>query len=449
MGSLLDKLGLPSPGDADAPARAAKPLTDADFPVDAKGRKRADEEAKKKGRAILGEKAEPPGEGPQPGLIDKKIDKAVDDFIADKTKKARQLNKDTMPTFELFEELTPEREFAEDLEKGIKNATEQVEFIKKTIEYAEKFGDKTALAPISEASKNLKKVTEGVLGGLGKAAKVAKLGKEVVVFFQALQGFAEASQTMSASQGESVAAWVKSLQSVWNAGKPFVDRLKDEAFTAALAGSEAAGALGATLAIVGAELFIGLKALEAGVNVVNAYFKNLHERTKEPREGVVARPDPPQPPLPFSTRAETIAGIKKHDEDKKRLAALREKNAKEQASEDAKQKLIDRFDKEVFPKIYLGYRKRIKAQIYAAYLKTGGGGGSAESDWWDCLRPLDNPPDDAPEDSPNDIEPRKDSITPSEARDEVYVFRELKPPCPFFDTNYQLELKIFLAKQAR
>ena len=58
---------------------------------------------------------------------------------------------------------------------------------------------------------------------------------------------------MSASKGESVAAWVRSLESVWNAGKPFVDRLKDKAFTAALAGSEDAGALGATLAIVGAQ----------------------------------------------------------------------------------------------------------------------------------------------------------------------------------------------------
>jgi len=179
--SLLEKLGLPSVGDAKQPAPASRPLTDADFPVDANGRKRADAEAKKKGQAINAEAAKPPGKGPQKGFIDKKIDKAVDDFIDDKTKKARQLNKDTMPTFDLFEEMTPEREFAEDLEKGIKNATEQVKFIKQTIEYAEKFGDKTALAPISEAAKNLKKVTDGVLGGLGKAAKVAKLGKEVVV----------------------------------------------------------------------------------------------------------------------------------------------------------------------------------------------------------------------------------------------------------------------------
>src|SRR4029450_9925454 len=172
--SLLEKLGLPSVGD---PKKPAAPLTDADFPVDAAGRKRADEEAKKKGREINAQAAEPPGKGPQKSALDKKIDKKVDAFIEAKGKQVRQLNKDTMPTFDLFEEMTPEREFAEDLEKGIKNATEQVKFIQQTIEYADKFGDKTALAPISEAAKNLKKVTEGVLGGLGKAAKGAKVGK--------------------------------------------------------------------------------------------------------------------------------------------------------------------------------------------------------------------------------------------------------------------------------
>ncbi|MGZ5268742.1 MAG: hypothetical protein ACXWCC_18320 [Caldimonas sp.] len=442
--SLLEKLGLPA---VDGTKKAgARPLTSGDFPVDANRRKLADEEAKKKGKAILNAKEEKPGKPPGPGAVDKELDKKVDELLGDSAKKLRQLSKDTMPTFDLFEEMTPEREFAEDLEKGIKNATEQVKFIKQTIEYAEKFGDKTALTPISEASKNLKKVTDGVLGGLGKAAKVAKLGKEVVIFFQALQSFAEASETMSASQGESVAAWVKSLQSVWNAGKPFVDRLKDEVFTAALAGSEAAGALGATLAIVGAELFIGLKALEAGVNVVNAYFKRLHELTKEDNDRVVARPAPPYPPLPFSTRAETIASIKKHEADQKRLKALREKNAEDQKKEESTAQLVEQFNEATFPKIYIGYRKKIKALIYAAYVKKGGGGGSDESDWWDCLRPLDESSDGA---WPNDIEPRKDSISSSEAKDEVVQFMALKTPCKFFDAIYQHELKKYLAQQAK
>jgi hypothetical protein len=438
--SLLATLGLPSIAGAVPP----KSLTDADFAADARRRKLADEEAKKKGKAIVGARPAKPGKPPEPGKIDKALDDKVDELLGDAAKKLRQMSKDTMPEFDLFEEITPEREFAEDLEKGIKNATEQVKFIQETIDYAEKFGDKTALAPIGEAARNLKKVTGGVLGGLGKAAKLAKTGKEVVVFFQALQSFAEASETMSASQGDSVAAWVKSLQSVWNAGKPFVDKLKDEVFTAALAGSEAAGALGATLAIVGAELFIGLKALEAGVNVVNAYFKRLHELTKEGGDRVVARPAPPYPPLPFSTRAETIASIKRHDAEEKRLKALREKNAENQKKEESVARVVERFNETVFPKLYLGHRARLKALIYAAYLKKGGGGRSKESDWWDCLRPLDEEPDGEPA---NHIEPRKDRISASEALDEIVPFMNLQPPCAFFDAIYQFELKKYLAQQ--
>jgi len=127
------------------------------------------------------------------------------------------------------------------------------------------------------------------------------------------------------------------------------------------------------------------------------------------------------------------------------MAALREKNAKEQVAEESAKQLVERFNDEVFPKLYLGYRKKIKSLIYAAYLKTGGGGGSAESDWWDCLRPLD----ESAEEWPNDIEPRKDSISASEAKDEVVQFMNLGEPCGFFDAIYQHELKAFLAKQAK
>lgn len=443
--SLLESLGLPPLGGRKAAAKPAKTLTSADFPVDANRRKLADKQAKERGQALNAAEPDAPGKGPQKGFIDKKMDEAVDDVVDKTGKRLRQLNKDTMPEFELFEELTPEREFAQDLEKGIKNAKEQIEFIKKTIEYAEKFGDATALAPISGASKNLKKISDGVLSGLSKAGKAAALGKDVVVFFQALNSFADESGRMSAADGKSVEAWVDSLKSLWNASKPFVDKIKDEAFTAALAGSEAAAALGATLAIVGAQLYIGIQLLDQGVKVFNAYFKKLHEATREDNDRVVAKPDPPTAPLPFQTRAETIASIKKHDQDDKRLKALREKTAKEEKERETRGQVVERFNDKDFPKLYLGYRKKIKAMIHAAYLKTGGGGGSAESDWWDCLRPVDESPDDWP----NDIEPRKDSISASEAKDEITQFMDLKQPCKFFDAIYQHELKKFLAQHAQ
>lgn len=124
---LLSALGLTALAQAPKQPGAGKALKDADFPTDAKRRKLADEEARRRGQERLDEKPEPAGKGPQAGPLQKKIDKAVDKAIDDAGKKVRQLNKDTMPEFELFEELSPEAEFAEDLKKGIENAKQQIE----------------------------------------------------------------------------------------------------------------------------------------------------------------------------------------------------------------------------------------------------------------------------------------------------------------------------------
>lgn len=445
---LLDVLGLTALGQA-----PGRPLKDADFAADAKRRKLADEEARRRGHEIANAKPDKPGQGPQPGFIDKQIDKKADKLLSDAQKKARQLNKDTMPEFELFEELSPEAEFAKDLEEGIRNAEAQVKFIQQTIAYAEKFGDKGALRPIGEAAANLNKISAGVLKGLGQAGKAATLGKDVVVFFQAMQGFAEASRTMSADDGKSVQAWVGSLKRLWNAGKPFVDRLKDEAFTAALAGSEAAAALSATLAVVGAQLFIGLKALEAGVNVVNAYFENLHKRTAEPREGVPERPAPPTPPLPFRTRAETIASIKQHEVQKKQLEARREQNRKEAVQQQSVAQATEQFETTEFPALYRKlWRAAIMAKVDAAWRKSRGTSDDVR-EWWGCFiddRPVSD--DDPPE--PDDAEipvppPRKSTIGADDAADEVRRFLDVSPPCPYFKTVYDGELKKYLGRLPR
>ena len=448
---LLETLGLTAlaqaPGKPDA---AGRPLKDNDFAADAKRRKLADEEARRRGKALAAEKPEPPGKMPEAGPLEKKIDKAVEDFVDEKGKQLRKLNKDTMPEFELFEELTPEAEFAEDLKKGIENAKQQVEFIQKTIGYAEKFGDTTALKPLAEAARNLNKISAGVLGGLGKAGKAAALGKDVVVFFQAMQRFADASQDMSAGDGKSVEAWVGALKRLWNAGKPFVDQLKDRAFTAALAGSEAAGALGATLAIVGAQLFIGIKALEAGVTVVNAYFKRLEEATREGSDRVVARPDPPQPPLPFRTRAETIASIKENDAREKQREAQRDKNRKESERLMSAEQAQQAFETSEFPKLYRKHwRAPIMAKVEAAWRKSRGASDDVR-EWWDCFiddRPVeaDAPPDSNAEEIP-EPPPRKLGISADDAADEVQRFLGVAPPCPYFKAIYDGELKKYLAK---
>ena len=448
--SLLEKLGLPPVG-GQASGSAPRPLTSADFPVDANRRKLADEEAKRKGHAIVNAKAEPPGKGPPQSAIDKKIDKMVDDQLDKAGKKARQLNKDTMPAFDLFEELSPEAELAEDMAKGIENAKAQIEFIKKTIEYAEKVGDATALKPLSEAAKNLKKVSDGVLAGLGKAAKIAALGKDVVVFFQAMKGFADASEKMSASDGQSVEEWVGSLKTLWNASKPFVDKIKDKAFTAALAGSEAAGALGATLAIVGAELYVGIQVLDAGVKNVNAYFKRLNDATREDNDRVAVKPDPPEPPLPFSTRKETIASIKKHDAEEKQLGVLRDKNKKESAEQQTVEEAKEAFDNTDFPITYRKqkYRQAILAKVAQAWRNSKGTRDDVR-EWWNCF--IDDSPvdgDAAPESGAEVIPeppPRKTDISAEDAADEVRRFLDVSPTCPFFNVIHQGELKNYLAK---
>lgn len=432
--------------------RGTAPDASADFPVDANRRQLADAEAKKKGQAIVNAKVEPPGKGPPQSALDKKIDKKVDDLLDKAGKKARQLNKDTMPEFDdVFEELSPEAELAEDMAKGIENAKKQIEFIQKTIDYAEKFSDATALKALSVAAKNLKKVSEGVLAGLGKAAKVAALGKDVVVFFQALRDFADASDEMSASDGQSVAAWVGSLKSLWNASKPFVDKIKDEAFTAALAGSEAAGALGATMAIVGAELYVGIQLLDAGVKNVNAYFKRLNDATREGNDRVVVKPDSPQSPPPFQTRKETIASIKKHAGEEKQLAVLREKNKKEAAEQQTVEEAKEAFDTTEFPVLYLKrkYRQAIFAKVAEAWRKSQGRRDDVHA-WWDCFID-DSPVDgDAPPDSDAEVvpepPPRKVDIDARDAADEVRRFLDVSPTCPFFNVIHQGELKRYLTQ---
>lgn len=401
---------------------------------------------KPKGRPAAGG----PG-GAGKALVEKAIDDKVDGAIDDAGKTLRQLNKDTMPGFaDVFEEMSPEDAFFVDMDNGLRNAKAQIEFIEKTLAYAEKVGTIEALAPIAEASRNLQKISGGVLAGLGKTGKVLSTAKQVVGFYRALQGFAAASQAMNADQGKSVEAWVGSVKKLWNASKPFVDMAKDKAFAAALAGSPAAAAFGATLAVVGAQLYLGIQTLDRGVKNVNAYFERLHRMTREGPDGIVgdrpeAPPERPVAPLSFSTRAETLAGLKRHDEEEQRKKALREQNAQDAQKEENAAKALETYNETTFPLRYLKYREAIKAKIYAAYRKAGGGGARPESEWWDCLVGTDEPVSDEPSDAPLsdgiDIEPRKSGIDAGDAEIEVRQFLELSKPCPYFDLIYQGELK--------
>jgi hypothetical protein len=48
-----------------------------------------------------------------------------------------------------------------------------------------------------------------------------------------------------------------------------------------------------------------------------------------------------------------------------------------------------------------------------------------------------------------EIDERKANASDEEAAYEIGQFREVSPPCPFFDRLYQAELKKFLAQASR
>jgi hypothetical protein len=266
----------------------------------------------------------------------------------------------------------------------------------------------------------------------------------------------------------SVKHWVKSMQGLWNATQPFVEYMHSKVVTAALSGSEAAGMAGATMAIVGAQLFIGLKALEAGVHNVDAYFKRMDERLAEiDGMGKAARPKPtlPEPPLGWSTREEIAANFKRDEDAKLRAALRREQAAKEFAREQADAADEQVFDEKVFPKLYIGHRQKIRDTIYRDFRKAKGNMSSAAATWWDCLvpddAPVDMPDDDRPmpdQDAPTnlddrdefDIEKRKEGrIGLEDARIEVANFLNLATPCPAFAAAHAFELKKYLAAKAK
>lgn len=455
---LLETLGLQlitaAPGTA--AKSGAKDLTDADFAADAKRRKLADQEAKRKGEALANQKPAKPDKGPPVDPIDAKIDKLIGDPEA-RLKKLAELK---LPTFsETYKDDTPLIRFIADMQSGTKQADEYVKYIVKVAEYAEKVGDLSALDRIKPAASGLKKIAGRISGGLKTSIGVLQTAKEIAVWCHELDRFATASLEMDPKDRASVKHWVKSMQGLWNATQPFVEYMHSKAVTAALSGSEAAGMAGATMAIVGAQLFIGLKALEAGVHNVDAYFKRMDERMAEIEGmGKAARPKPtlPEAPLEWSTREEIAANFKRDEDAKLRAALRREQAAKEQAAEDKATASREAFDTEIFPKRYIGHRQKIVDYIHKAYVAAKGDEDSQAAAWWDCLTddtPVEVPDDDRP--MPDDDAPLSDGgrdkhgiplrlkgpIGLDDAKDEVYRFLELSTPCPAFKAVYDFEWK--------
>ncbi len=457
---LLDSLGLQPKGAPGVPPAAGSPaqaLTGADFPADAKRRKAADADALRKGREQAGAKDEKPGAGPPTDPLDAKIE----ELIGDPEKRIKALAKWNVPQFsDTYKDDTPAIRFLADLKSGTEQADKYVKYIQQVAEYAEKVGDLGAFERIKPAASGLKKISGRISSGLGTVVGAVDKAQKIAKWCVALDGFAQASLDMNAKDRESVKHWVKSMQGLWNATVPFLEWLHSKAVTAALGGSEVAGAAGATMAIVGAELFIGLKALEAGVHNVDAYFTRMDERMREIEGGApVPKAQPPQSPGEWSTREEIATHFKQREDDELRAKIARARNAKQAQDDEAAAKTQEKFDTDVFPEKYMPHRRKIKDYIYAALRKARGDPKSKPALWWDCLVPDDTPvemPDDTAGPSDDgvtlddrdefDIEKRKESpIDIEDARTEVRQFLELSSPCPAFDAVHSFELKKYLA----
>ncbi len=457
---LLEKLGLEllaaTPGAP--PARAAAgggALSDADFAADAKRRKLADQEAQRKGKALTNQKRDKPGKGPPVDPIDAQIDK----LIGDPEERLKKLAELKLPTFsETYKDDTPLIRFIADLQSGTQQADEYVKYIIKVADYAEKVGDLAALERIKPAASGLKKIAGRISGGLKTTIGVLRTAKEIAVWCHELDRFATASLEMDPQDRASVQHWVQSMQGLWNATQPFVDVMHSKVVTAALSGSEAAGMAGATMAIVGAQLFVGLKTLEAGVHNVDAYFKRMDERLAQIEGmGKAAPPKPalPTPPGEWSTREEIAANFKRDEDARLRAALRREQAAREQAAEDQAAASRAAFDTEIFPKRYIGHRPKIVAYIHKAYVAAKGDADSVAAAWWDCL-------DEAPPEMPDDDRPMPEQDAPladgsrdafgiplrtpdpiglADAKYEVARFLALDTPCPAFKALYDFEWK--------
>ncbi len=377
------------------------------------------------------------------------LDQVIEDALGDPQKRLEALAKWKVPRYsEEYKNDTPEIRFLKDMESGTKKASEYLGYIKDGLEYYEKYGELVGLGRAGEAAQGLKKITGQLSGGLKQVGKVIEGVKNAAVWLVALKEFADTSGEMKPTDRASVIRWVDSVGHLYDATAPFLEWVQSKALTAALGGSSAAGALGATLPIVTAQFFIGLKTLQQGVKNVDAYISRLEKWQKLADEAEHGRPAPPPPPSypgDWKTREEEArtAVARENDELRRRIRAERDDKTRA-AAED--------FDTQVFPKLYLQGRAGIKRRILDAMRRAGGKtytpGDVLESSWWECLLPGDGEPV-FDEQAGVDIAPKRDTVTLDEALQEISEFQGLSKPCPYFQELYERARQAHLAKVPR
>ena len=441
---LLDALSLVLP----AAAQGGTTLTDKDFPTDAKHRKRDDADVARRAKEARGSPGkkddgagfDPDKKSPEEELLTAALDKVLED----PKKRLEKLKELQVPRYsETYEDDTPESRFLEDLKSGTKQAKEKLEYLKTIAEYVQKTGDLTRQKDVTAVGGDLGKIAKGVLGGVGTAAKVVGKAQELREFYIALDGCATATSTLDLQDGPGVKAWVGSLQRLHDSTAPFRAWLLDKAVSAALGGSELAGMAGAVLAIVGAQIFIGLKILEIGVAHVEGGGKNVRRarRVSKKSDGSLPEDRPPPaplgPPAEWKSRAELADDARRLEEKEAHKAIQGKVDAIRRKRNEDEAKREDAFEKKLFPEAYMIWRPRLLKEVLATLRAEnapdaeGQGGETAASMWWDCFLPGGSSKFDAQ--AGIDLAPPKLKLNDDEARIEIGNFQSVDKRCPMFD----------------
>jgi hypothetical protein len=364
-------------------------------------------------------------------------DEAIDKVIGDPQKRLEELAEWNVPQFSKeYKDDTPEIQFLHDMETGTRQAQEYIKYINDRLDEAQKLGSAANLDRIASVAGKLQKISGKLAGGLGKAGKVLKRAKELLTWLVALKKFADDSVNMDPKDRQSVKHWVGSMQRLWDASTPFAQWAQNKAAVAAIAESSAeAAAFSTVFVVVGSELFIGIRTLQAGVKVVDVYLSRLDAMMKE-MDAAPAPAPPPEPGEWLSREEEAHQAVAREDATLRRN--IRDAQRMEmQQEQEAQERSKETFTRDVFPPIYQSHRAEILGKVQAAVNQSESRtvevpGEHArviipEDEWLDCF------------------------VEGGESAAEIDNFlalagRHIKP-CPFFDALYNAEFKKYMAKR--
>jgi hypothetical protein len=387
--------------------------------------------------------------------------KKVGEVLNDPAKFAREKLKRGVPSYsDSYPQVSEEEEFWDDLKTGTEKAKEYIEYINKAASQAVNASDLTGLERFKKVAQGLKDLTEKLNKGLDKFGKRFKQLKQVTAWYGSMKNFAQASLDMDPRKRETVKPWVDSMQRLMKDTEPFIDWVQDKL----------KGAGGAVFSIVVAQLRVGLAGLDAGVKVVNAYldrYKAIMQEIERQSGGWgPPKPPPPPEPHPWKSRAERAGEAKVREMtelvDKVRqerdFKARQVKEAKEKALKEAREAYdrkhkaaIDDFNNNLFPKIYLQHRAKLRQTILTNLRKRKDQPSNGK--WLECLT-TDEParqrgkPDEMDPQAGIFITPTLANVNGSQAREEVVLFLQVKPPFPDFTKLHGPGLEKHLAKVA-